>query len=258
MTDINEELSFKLESFEGPLDLLLSLIQKNKVSIYDIPISLIFDQYMEYIERMQQLDMDIAGEFLDMASRLMLIKSKMLLPRNENSKEDDPRRDLVDALLEYRKAKLEAVALREMYSMHQGRFIKETDEVGIDRTYVCDHTVDMLLRAFEKMELRLKIESENKTDVPIKTLNTILTRKITPVPEKSFFILRYLYKHQRCSFEEILMTNRTKSDLVASFMAILSLVRTGRIICEGEEDNIELTIKTGKIKDGGVEDGRVG
>lgn len=237
MTDSNDELSFKLETFEGPLDLLLSLIQKNKVSIYDIPISLIFDQYMEYIERMQQMDMDIAGEFLDMASRLMLIKSKMLLPRNEAAKEADPRRDLVDALLEYRKAKLEAASLREMYSTYQGRYIKETDEVGIDRSYVCDHTVDMLIRAFEKMEKRLALESENKTDVPIKTLNTILTRKITPVPEKSFYILRYLHKNKSCSFEELIMTSRTKSELVASFMAILSLVRSGRLLCVGDDDD---------------------
>ncbi len=244
MNEEYEELSFRLEVFEGPLDLLLSLISKNKVSIYDIPISLIFDQYMEYIERMREMNMDIAGEFLDMASRLMLIKSKMLLPKNEAEKAEDPRRDLVDALLEYRKAKLEAVKLREMFDIHQGRFIKETDEVGVDRTYVCDHTVDMLTRAFEKMELRIKLESENRSDIPIKTLNAILTKKVTSVPEKSFFILRYLFKRKEgCSFSELLLTNRTRSELIASFMAILSLVRSGRIECVGEEDDPIIKIR---------------
>ena len=85
----NDELSFHLEIFDGPLDLLLSLISKNKVNIYDIPISLIFSQYMEYIETLQRMDMDVAGEFLEMASRLMLIKSRMLLPRATDNKEDD-------------------------------------------------------------------------------------------------------------------------------------------------------------------------
>lgn len=232
-----QELSFKLEVFEGPLDLLLALIAKNKVSIYDIPISLIFDQYMETIDQMQKLDMDVAGEFLEMASRLMLIKSKMLLPKPESEKAEDPRKELVDALLEYRKAKLEAGMLRERYQDYQGRFVKETDEVGIDRTYVCDHTTEQLTKAFDRMLLRLKSERENRTDVPIKTLNSILTRKITPIPEKLFFILRRLRKFGDQSFEELLLTSETKSDLIASFMAILTLIRTGRISCYTDDEN---------------------
>ncbi|MGM9680528.1 MAG: segregation and condensation protein A [Eubacteriales bacterium] len=232
-----QELSFKLEVFEGPLDLLLALIAKNKVSIYDIPITLIFDQYMETIDQMQKLDMDVAGEFLEMASRLMLIKSKMLLPKPESEKAEDPRKELVDALLEYRKAKLEAGMLRERYQDYQGRFVKETDEVGIDRTYVCDHTTEQLTKAFDRMLLRLKSERENRTDVPIKTLNSILTRKITPIPEKLFSILRRLRKLGDQSFEDLLLTSETKSDLIASFMAILTLIRTGRISCYGDDEN---------------------
>ena len=232
-----EELSFKLEIFEGPLDLLLSLLAKNKVSIYDIPISLIFDQYMEYIDRMQKLDMDVAGEFLEMASRLMLIKSRMLLPKPEAEKAEDPRKELVDALLEYRKAKLEAGILKERYQRYQGRFVKETDEVGIDRTYVCDHTVQMLTGALQKMFLRLKLEQENRTDVPLKTLNTILTRKITPIPEKLFAILRRLRREGDLPFSELLLPAESKCDLIAAFMAILSLIRTGRIFCYGDEDD---------------------
>lgn len=242
-----EELSFRLEIFEGPLDLLLSLLAKNKVSIYDIPIALIFDQYMEYIDRMQKMDMDVAGEFLETASRLMLIKSRMLLPKPETGKAEDPRKELVDALLEYRKAKLEAAVLRERYQTCQGRFIKETDEVGPDRAYVCDHTVSMLTGALQKMYLRLKVERESHTDSPLKTLNTILTRKITPIPEKLFAILRRL---RRCGkggvrFTQLLLPARSKSDLTASFMAILSLIRTGRIRCcdDGDDPMIQICKK---------------
>ena len=96
-------LTYKLEQFEGPLDLLLALIQKNKVSITDIPISLICDQYIEYITQAQKLDMELASEFIVMASELMLIKSKMLLPREEED-EDDPRATLTDALLRYQQS----------------------------------------------------------------------------------------------------------------------------------------------------------
>lgn len=232
-----EELSFKLEIFEGPLDLLLSLLAKNKVSIYDIPIALIFDQYMDYIRRMQMLDMDIAGEFLEMASRLMLIKSRMLLPKPEADKEEDPRKELVDALEEYRKAKIEAGYLRERYTLYQGRFIKETDEVGIDRSYVCDHTVQMLTDALQKMLMRLKLERESHTDVPLQTLNTILTRKITPIPERLFAILRRLRREGDLPFTRLLLPVESRSDLIASFMAILSLIRAGRIRCCGSEDD---------------------
>lgn len=237
-----EELSFKLEIFEGPLDLLLALLAKNKVSIYDIPIALIFDQYMDYLARMQKLDMDIAGEFLEMASRLMLIKSRMLLPKPETEKAEDPRRELVDALLEYRKAKLEAAALSALYQTYQGRIVKESEEIGIDRSFVCDHTTAMLTAALQKMFLRLKIEQESRTDVPLKTLNTILTRKITPIPEKMFAILRRLRREGEIPFSELLLPASTKSDLIASFMAILSMIRTGRIACRGEGNDPLITV----------------
>ena len=98
------ELSFKTEVFEGPLDLLLHLISKNKVSICDIPIAMITDQYFEYISVMQELDMELGGEFLVMASQLLLIKSRMLLPV-ENEGEDDPRAELIDRLEEYKRYK---------------------------------------------------------------------------------------------------------------------------------------------------------
>ena len=98
-----EQLTYRLDQFEGPLDLLLTLITKNKVSITDIPIAIICDQYMEYIEEAQRMDLDIASEFIVMASELMLIKSRMLLPRDEESEEEDPRAALAAALLEYKR-----------------------------------------------------------------------------------------------------------------------------------------------------------
>ncbi len=232
----NEELSFHLEVFDGPLDLLLSLISKNKLNIYDIPISLIFTQYMEYIEAMRKMDMDVAGEFLEMASRLMLIKSRMLLPRATDSKEEDPRKPLVDALVEYRRAKEAAGLLSPRYSRYSGRFVKEPDEVSIDRTFTADHEATLLIRAFERIFVRQKQAQESHTDVPRQTLATILTKKIVPVPEKAFTILRYLLRKGETPFETLLLaTNSDRSQLITSFLALLSLIRNGRLTAREDE-----------------------
>lgn len=232
----NEELSFHLEVFDGPLDLLLSLISKNKVNIYDIPISLIFAQYMEYIETLQKLDMDVAGEFLEMASRLMLIKSRMLLPRASDNKADDPRKPLVDALVEYRRAKEAAGLLSPRYSRYSGRMIKEPDEVGIDRTFTVEHDSALLVKAFERIFLRQKQAQESHTDIPRQTLQTIITKKIVPVPEKIFTILRYLRRNGETAFESLLLaTNSDRSQLITSFLAMLQLIRMGRLTAREDE-----------------------
>ena len=143
-------LTYKLEQFEGPLDLLLSLIQKNKVSITDIPISLICDQYIEYITQAQKLDMELASEFIVMASELMLIKSKMLLPK-EKEDEEDPRATLTDALLRYQQAKEAAGKLAPMYAFYSGRMVKDTDEISVDKTFVADQDVTSLCAAVRRI-----------------------------------------------------------------------------------------------------------
>ena len=241
----NNELNFHLEVFDGPLDLLLSLITKNKLNIYDIPITLIFTQYMEYIETLQKMDMNVAGEFLEMASRLMLIKSRMLLPRAaETTEEDDPRKPLVDALVEYRRAKEAAGHLAPLYSRYSGRFVKETDEVGIDRSFTADHDAALLIKAFERIFVRQQQAAEAHTDVPKQTLATILTKRIVPVPEKAFTILRYLRRYGESPLESlILATNRDRSELIASFLALLQLIRSGRMqIREWENGELYISI----------------
>ena len=123
-----EQVTYRLDQFEGPLDLLLTLISKNKVSITDIPIAMICDQYMQYIEEAQKLDPDIASEFIVMASELMLIKSRMLLPHEEGT-ENDPRREIADALMLYQQAKLASRELKPMYEEYSGRYVKERDNL---------------------------------------------------------------------------------------------------------------------------------
>ena len=143
-----EQLTYRLDQFEGPLDLLLTLISKNKVSITDIPISLICDQYMEYIEQAQKMDPDIASEFIVMASELMLIKSKMLLPKITED-EEDPRAALADALLRYKQAKEATVVMAPLYTTYSGRMIKDTDEISADKTEVSDESIEKLFAAMK-------------------------------------------------------------------------------------------------------------
>ena len=149
-------LTYKLEQFEGPLDLLLSLIQKNKVSITDIPISLICDQYLEYITQAQKLDMELASEFIVMASELMLIKSKMLLPRNEEE-EEDPRAALAAAVLEYQRAKEASTYLKDMFEEYGLRMVKDTDEIAPDKTYVADHKAEILAAALIRVMTQVRV-----------------------------------------------------------------------------------------------------
>ncbi|MBQ7364612.1 MAG: segregation/condensation protein A, partial [Clostridia bacterium] len=187
------KLSYKLEVFEGPLDLLLSLIAKNEIDIYDIPIAIIFDQYMDYIKKMQKLDMDIASEFIVMASELMLIKSRMLLPKAVvDGVEVDPREDLVRTLIEYQRAKEEAAYLAERYKQFFGRFTKETDEVGIDKTFVADQESAYLLEALDRILKRLRLDETMKNDDAAKTLTHIITQRPSSVSERTGVILKTL------------------------------------------------------------------
>ena len=122
-------ITYRIEQFEGPLDLLLTLIHKNKVNIEDIPIALICDQYLAYIVEAKELNMDIASEFIVMASELMLIKSRMLLPRVSED-EKDPRKELADALLRYQQAKQASAKMAPLYQKFSGRMVKDTDEIS--------------------------------------------------------------------------------------------------------------------------------
>ncbi|MFR5889979.1 MAG: segregation and condensation protein A [Lachnospiraceae bacterium] len=150
------ELSYKLETFEGPLDLLLSLISKNKIDINDIPISLVCDQYMEYLAKAEAFDIELSSDFIVMASELMLIKSRMLLPRNEEE-EEDPRAALAAAVLEYQRAKEASAMLGDLFSHYGLRMAKDTDEITVDKSFVADHDVSLLFKAYNKVMSEIKI-----------------------------------------------------------------------------------------------------
>ena len=229
-----DALTYRLDQFEGPLDLLLTLIQKNKVSITDIPISLICDQYMEYIVSAQELDMDVASEFLVMASELMLIKSKMLLPREE-TEEDDPRATLTDALLRYQQAKEAAAKLTPMYAYYSGRMVKDTDEISIDKTFVQDQDVTSLCAAIRRIVAYNNALEKAATT----TFTPMISKPIIPVEIKIVSIIKHIEKRGVASLSDLLCDEVTLPDMIASFLGVLELIKVRKILVQENGDNTE-------------------
>ncbi len=221
-----QQLTYRLDQFEGPLDLLLTLISKNKVSITDIPIAIICDQYMEYIEEAERMDLDIASEFIVMASELMLIKSRMILPHEEGT-ENDPRREIADALLLYQQAKLAAKKLRPLYEEYSSRVVKGTDEIPPEKGLPLNLETNQLLKALSAVMRRIKIaEAERK---PTDLVNPLIKRHIVSVEEKIEQICELLEEHGEASLFFLLKDADSRPELVARFMGILELIKTGRI-----------------------------
>ena len=226
-----EAVTYRLDQFEGPLDLLLTLIQKNKVSITDIPIALICDQYVEAIADAQELDMDVAAEFLVMASELMLIKSRMLLPRDEET-EADPRATLTDALLRYQQAKEGAQKLAPLYAYYSGRMVKDTDEISIDKTYVHDQDVTALCTAVKRI-----IAYNNALERAANTAFTpMISKPIIPVEIKIVSILKIMEKQSVASLEDLIIGEVTLPDLIAAFLGVLELVKVRKLLIADDID----------------------
>ena len=223
---MQEPLTYRLDLFEGPLDLLLTLISKNKVSITDIPIAIICDQYMEYIEEAQRMDLEIASEFIVMASELMLIKSKMILPHEEGT-ENDPRREIADALLLYQQAKLAAKELRPRYEEYSGRFVKGTDDIPPEKGLPLNLDSSLLMKALTAVMRRLK--AADATRNPVDLVNPLIKHKIVSVEEKIEEICALLEEHEEASLFFLLKDADSRAELVARFMGVLELIKIHRI-----------------------------
>ena len=221
------EISYRLDQFEGPLDLLLDLIKKNKVSITDIPIALICDQYVEYINQAQRMDLDVAAEFIVMASELLFIKSQMLLPHEEGT-ENDPRREIQDALLLYQQAKLAAGEMRNMYDEYSGRYVKGTDDIPPEKGLPLNLDTDLLMKALGAVMKRMKIAETVRN--PVELVNPLIKRKVVSVEEKIEEMCEILSEQEEASLFFLLKDSESRSELVARFMGILELIKINRII----------------------------
>ena len=230
-----EAITYRLEQFEGPLDLLLSLIAKNKVSIADIPIALICDQYIEYIVKAQELNMDLASEIIVMASELILIKSKMLLPRPE-AEEEDPRTTLADALIRYKQAKEAAVKLAPMYAYYSGRLVKDTDEISVDKTFVADQSPLVLQQAIRRIvAYNNALERAQQT-----AFKPMISKPVVPVELKIVGILNRMNKGGgSASLKELISDSVSLPDMIAIFIGVLELVKVRRILIDESDDGYD-------------------
>jgi segregation and condensation protein A len=180
---------------------------------------------MEYISTMQKMDMELSSEFIVMAAELMVIKSRMLLPKDDED-EEDPRTMLAAAVLEYKRAKEAAQKLSPLYATFSGRMEKDTDEITPDRTYVADHSVDLLSRAFVKIMNTVKITEKDQTS----RVDPLIRTKTVSVSEKVFSLMRGLaLKGNRMKISACFAGMHDRGELIATFMALLELLRHQRV-----------------------------
>lgn len=244
------DLSVKLEVFEGPLDLLLHLLEKNKVSIYDIPIVEITDQYLAYIREMQRQDLNIMSEFMVMAATLLDIKARWLLPKEETQEEEeeDPRAELVEQLLQYKMYKYMSMELKDRQldaSYHLYKAPTIPDEV---REYEPPVDLDAMTDGLDLKILHDIFESvmrrqENKLD-PIRSRFGKIEKEEVSLEQKMASVERFLVNHRSFSFRDLLEKQGSRVELVVTFLAVLELMKAGRVFVRQEEIFGDIQIET--------------
>ncbi len=226
------EITYHLEGFDGPLDLLLHLISKNKLNIYDIPIVEILEQYNKALEEMQERNLAVTCEFVAMSAHLLYIKSKMLLPKYDDIEdEEDPRARLVEMLLEYQRIKEVSGKLNSSAEIGLDMYTKQPESISPDKTYKYSH---------DKTDLRLSILSmleraESKVPPKITNFAGIVGREVYSVGKKVAYILKRLLSSSKTSFIELFDSVRTRSEVVATFLAVLELCKTNRISISSDD-----------------------
>lgn len=226
-----ENINYKLEVFEGPLDLLLHLINKHKLNINDIPIFELVEQYVDYVRQMQESDMEIASEFIDMASRLIYIKTVSLLPVHEEA--EQLKEELTGELIEYRDCKLIAKQLSERTDGFNC-FERKPTVLAKDMKYKRLHEPAELFRFY----LAAVGRGKKNLPPPLESFKAIVAKKIVSVNSRIVFIYRRLLNKTRCKLCELYEKSASRSELVATFLAVLELIRADKIKAEGEGDSM--------------------
>ncbi len=232
-----EKIQYKLEVFEGPMDLLLHLISKHKLNIYDIPILELVEQYTDYVRQMQEADMDVASEFIEMAARLIYIKTVSLLPVYEEAKQ--LKEELTGELLEYRDCKLMAQKLAQQANGFD-YYWRGPMDLPVDHSYRRIHEGGELLDSYINAIGR----GNRKLPPPIEAFQVIVSKKIVSVSSRIVSIYRRLLKKSRARFNEFFDGAESRSQLVATFLAMLELIKANRIVLS--EDNETVTLNRRK------------
>ena len=232
---MENSISYKIEGFEGPLDLLLQLIAKNKLNIYDIPLTSLVDQYLEQIELFKAEEMEIESEFLEMAARLLYIKTVSLLPKHEEAVR--LKEELTGELLEYMVCKQIAAKLSAMQGGFD-RFVRSPDEPEPDKTYELIHQKDVMYLSY------LSAVGRGQRKLPPSTapFTKIVAKKIVAVSTKIVFVIRNLWTGGSKKLGSLYKTAHSRSELVATFLAVLELCKANRIRVDGDSDDAQIIL----------------
>lgn len=244
-----EKITYKLEKFEGSLDLLLHLIEKNKIDIFDIPIATITEQYFEYISKMEEANMDISSDFLVMAATLLEIKSKMLLPlvKNEEGEEIDPRQDLVERLLEYKKYKNLGIELSD-YEDEAPEYMLKPPTIPSDvKSYIPSIDYDELLKGIDVNRL-----NEVFTEVLRRKRDSIdtmranfgkLEKEKVPLKDTILYVIKYANINKKFNFRNLLEEQNDRTHCIVTFLAVLELMKVGRLRIAQEKNFADIYIE---------------
>lgn len=235
-----ETLQFKLQVFEGPLDLLLHLISKNKLNINDIEIALLLEQYLDYIAQMKDADLEIAADFLVMAARLVYIKTISLLPKHEEETEQ-LKQELTGQLIEYQLCKEIAERMRAMYQ--DGLFVRTPQKLPKDTEYRIQHEPEELLQAYLSAAGRAK----RRLPPPRSSFAGIVSRRIVPVETRILFVLERLYTLGEARYSTF-FEGGDRSERVATFLAVLELVKSKRIRLSEDNETIYFVKQNGEVQ----------
>ena len=235
----------EMEDFEGPLDVIFLLLSKNKIEIQDVSITAILEQYLAYIDEMKRLDMEIASEFITMASHLMLIKTKMLLSAAEQAEAESELDQLRQSLIErQRREAIEAVRtavtwLEPRNEIGRCLFTKEPEPLRRDQSYRYQHETRDLLRALDS------ISERNQRRLPPPTVNFkgIVGKERYPIGKKTGEVLRQLVLRGVEKLKNLFRGNRSRSEIVATFLAVLDLCKTNSVALEDDPNSDDLTIR---------------
>ena len=232
-----DPISFKLDVFEGPLDVLLSLISKHKLNIYDIEISKLLEQYLLYIDQCHEQNLELAGEFLEMAARLIYIKTASLLPQPEEA--EQMKKELEGALIEYSLCKKAAAYLAEKY-VGGDIYVRSQAKIKADTVYALVHDPERLLNAYSMISSKKFQPQTQKRHIENK-INSVVKRRIVSVLSKVVRVFRELYSSGEVYMDKLYEGVSDRSERVATFLAVLELTKSGRIVIS--DDNTRIYFK---------------
>ena len=230
-----DQPSYKIDVFKGPMDLLLHLITKHKLNIKDIPIVELVNQYIDYVRQMKEQDFDVAGDFLEMAARLIYIKTVSLLPKHEEA--EILKKELTGELIEYRDCKIMAEKLSKQTEGFD-RFVRPPQEGYVNYSYERFHEGEELLNAYISAAGRGK----RKLPPPLDSFKVIVAKKFVAVASKVDTVMKKLFSGKKVKFLSLFKDAQTRSDMVATFLAVLELAKTKKITIEGEMQNPSVQI----------------